>query len=80
MNLSIQKWGNSLAFRIPSAIAKDIHLHRGSEVEIDVVNGNIMLKPARQKKYSLSKLLKKISKSNLHSEQDWGAPLGKEVW
>ena len=80
MNLSIQKWGNSLALRIPSSIAKDIHLHRGSQVEVDIVNGAVMLKPSKQKKYSLSQLLKAISKSNLHSEQNWGIPQGKEVW
>ena len=80
MNVSIQKWGNSLALRIPSSLAKDIHLHRGSQVEVGVVNGNIMVKPAMRKKYALSQLLKGVSKSNLHSEQDWGAPLGKEAW
>ena len=80
MNLSIQKWGNSLALRIPSSIAKDIHLHRGSQVEVDIVNGAVMLKPSKQKKYSLSQLLKAISKSNLHSEQNLGIPQGKEVW
>ncbi len=80
MNVSVQKWGNSLALRIPSALAKDIHLHRGSLVEVAVLNGQMMLKPTGRKTYSLPQLLKSITKTNRHSEQDWSAPVGKEIW
>jgi antitoxin MazE len=80
MNVSVQKWGNSLALRIPNSLAKDIHVHRGSQVEVAVVNGSMVVKPTKRKKYSLSQLLKGVTKTNLHSEHDWGAPLGKEMW
>jgi len=80
MNVSVQKWGNSLAIRIPSSLAKDIHLHQGSLVKVAVINGSMMVKPNRQKKYSLSQLLRGVTKSNRHSETDWSGPVGKETW
>ena len=80
MNASVQKWGNSLALRIPISLAKDIHLHRGSLVELAVRNGSMVVKPNRRKKYSLSQLLKSVTKINIHSEHDWGGPVGKEAW
>ena len=80
MNATVQKWGNSLALRIPNSFAKDIHLHRGSPVDVIVLNGSIVVKPNRQNKFSLSQLLKGVSKSNIHSEHDWGGPVGKEAW
>ncbi len=33
MTITVQKWGNSLAVRIPSVIAERLALHQGSEVE-----------------------------------------------
>ncbi|MBI5241528.1 MAG: AbrB/MazE/SpoVT family DNA-binding domain-containing protein [Elusimicrobia bacterium] len=79
MTTTIQKWGNSLALRIPSSLAKDIHLHQGSVVDMAVVEGKMVLKPKGERKYSLSQMLKGITKTNRHSEQDWGGPIGKEA-
>jgi antitoxin MazE len=79
MNATVQKWGNSLALRIPSSVAKDIHLRPGSAVELTVEDGTIVVKPAKKRKLSLSKLLSGVTKSNRHSEQDWGAPVGREI-
>ena len=44
-NISVQKWGNSLAIRIPSSIAQRAHLGLGSKVEISLVNEHITLIP-----------------------------------
>jgi antitoxin MazE len=78
MTTTVQKWGNSLALRIPSSLAKDIHLRRGSVVEVAVVDGNMVLKPKGKRRFSLSQLLKGVSRENLHSEQDWGGAAGQE--
>lgn len=79
MTTTVQKWGNSLALRIPCAIAKDVHLHKGSVVEVAVVEGNMVLKPKGECKYSLSKMLKGVTRENRHSEQYWGGPAGREA-
>lgn len=45
MDTTIQKWGNSLAVRIPKAFAEEVGLGQGSKVNIQIVNGQIVIKP-----------------------------------
>ncbi len=80
MTALVQKWGNSLALRIPSSLAKTFSLLKGSEVDVSVVDDKIIIHPKKTKKYSLAQMLKKISKKNRHVETDFGKPLGNEVW
>jgi len=80
MDATVQKWGNSLALRIPSSLAKDVDLHQGSVVEVAVVEGKMVVKPKKQRKLSLAQMLKGVTKENRHSEQDWGRAVGKEAW
>ncbi len=78
MSLKIQKWGNSLGVRIPKAVIEKANLGENSEVEIESKNGTIVIFPAK-KQYSLDSMLEQITKSNLHSEEDFKAE-GNEVW
>lgn len=80
MNATVQKWGNSLALRIPSSVAKDLQVRQGSAVEVAVEDGKMIVKPAKKRKASLAQLLQGVTKDNRHSEQDWGAPVGREAW
>ncbi len=80
MTTVIQKWGNSLAVRIPRPLAKDSQIHQGTEVDIILVHGKIMVTPKARTKVPLSQLIKKVTKKNIHSDCDWGSPLGREVW
>ena len=77
MSAKIKKWGNSLGVRIPKTIIDKAKLDENSEVEIEHKNGNIIIMPIR-KKYSLDQLLKKVTNSNLHSEEGF-EPEGSEV-
>lgn len=76
----ITKWGNSLAILIPENIAKEIDLAEGSEVKIDIVNGNLVLKPKKRKKYTSNQLVEEITPDNLHNEIDIGIIKGNEIW
>ena len=80
MRVQIQKWGNSLALRIPKAFAVESNVTSGSTVDISIDNGNIIVKPIKESKYTLEELLEGITDENLHGEVDWGPPVGKEVW
>ena len=80
MNATVQKWGNSLALRIPSSVAKDIDVRQGSAVELAVEGGAIVVKPVKKRALSLAQMLKNVTKDNRSSEQDWGAPVGGEIW
>lgn len=80
MNATVQKWGNSLALRIPKTLAKDVDLQQGSVVELSIVEGEMVVKPKRAKKLSLASMLRDVNKDNLHSEHEWGGVTGKEAW
>jgi len=55
--LTVQKWGNSLAIRIPVAIAQSAHFELGTLVKLDAHDGNIMVKALENQKLSLSERL-----------------------
>jgi len=80
MQTQIKKWGNSLALRIPKLFALDVNLKPNKMVDISINKGSIIITPIGEKKYSLGKLLKGVSKNSLHGEFDTGAPVGKEIW
>ena len=80
MNATVQKWGNSLALRIPHSLAKDVHLHQGSVVNLSLVEDKIIVKPKSRRRYTLFQMLKGITKNNRHQELDWGKPTGRETW
>ncbi|WP_251032775.1 AbrB/MazE/SpoVT family DNA-binding domain-containing protein [Bacillus sp. ISL-7] len=75
MATTVQKWGNSLAIRIPKDVAERVEIHQGSEMEMRVVGneGTITLVPKKQsKKYSLEELLAQCKPENRHVEIDFG--------
>jgi antitoxin MazE len=81
MATTVQKWGNSLAVRIPKDVAERVEIHQGSEMEIRVANndGTITLVPKKQlKRYSLEELLAQCKPKNRHDEIDFGIE-GKEL-
>ena len=80
MTTKIQRWGNSLALRIPKSFAEDIHLAKGATVNLSIADGRLVIEPALRAEYSLSGLLKNVTKDNLHSEADTGRALGREAW
>ena len=80
MNATIQKWGNSLAVRIPQAVARDTRLANGSVVDLTIQEGKVIIQPARKRKYRLEDLLKGMSKKKIHASVDTGPAVGREVW
>lgn len=80
MQTRIQKWGNSLALRIPKAFAVDAHLEDDTVVEVTLEEGRLVVRPAQPPPVTLEELLAGITKNNLHSEVDFGGPAGNEVW
>lgn len=80
MQAKVQKWGNSLALRIPRSVAEDAELREGVKVQIATKQGRLVVEPIRSKKYKLQALLARVTKENLHSEVTTGKPVGKEAW
>ena len=80
MKARIQKWGNSLALRIPKAFAAETHLEQGTLVEVSLINGTLQVTPLRPPAVTLEALLQGVTPDNLHHEVDTGPSLGSEVW
>jgi len=80
MLTKVQKWGNSLALRIPKAFALHAQLENDSLVEINVVEGQIIVTPVVAPSWTLAELLAGVNKKNLHHEVDTGSAVGNEVW
>jgi antitoxin MazE len=75
----LQKWGNSLAVRIPAAIADQLDLKPGTDVEVVATEGSILISPKPKSTYRLKDLLKDCKPSQLHGETDFGPDVGREV-
>ncbi len=72
MTATIQKWGNSLALRIPSAIARQTRIREGDVVTLKISNSILTVNPS-PRRLSLDDLLAKVTPENLHSATAWSA-------
>ncbi len=81
MLVKVQKWGNSLAVRIPKAFAGEIKISENSSVNLTVLDGSINIKPVEDcYEYKIDDLVNQVNEANLHGEYDTGKPKGKEIW
>ena len=79
MRTKVQKWGNSLAVRIPKPFAEGAGLRPSSEVEMSLEKGEVRLSPVRRR-WKLRELLSGVTKRNIHREVDAGPAVGREAW
>ena len=80
MNTKIQRWGNSLGLRIPRSFAEETGVEAGSQVDLSVRDGDLVVRATKRRTYRLSELLEKVTAKNLHAEIDTGEPHGRELW
>lgn len=80
MRTRVQRWGNSLAVRIPKSFAAELQLDHDSEVELTLINGQLAVMPVATPSFTLDELLDGITEANLHQEIDTGAAVGQEGW
>ena len=74
----IQRWGNSLALRLPKPIAEQLKLSEGANVTLSVERGALVVRKA-PKKTTLADLLAQCRDDNRHEPIDWGPPVGREI-
>ena len=79
MQTKIQKWGNSLAVRIPKAFVKEAHVAYGTSVDLTVDDGKIVIDPHPEPEYRLEDLLKGVTRRNVHAEVRTGEAVGREI-
>ena len=80
MRTRVQKWGNSLALRIPKSFAQEAGLKEQSAVELSVVDGKLVVARELRAPYALKELLEQVTPDNLHGQVDTGQAVGGEAW
>lgn len=80
MKSRVQKWGNSLALRIPKSFATEAGLREDMPVELSLREGEIVIQPLSRAPLTLDELLRGVTKENLHGEWDTGPAVGREAW
>lgn len=80
METRMQKWGNSLAIRIPKPLADEAGLSENSPVQLSLRDKQLVITPAPKPAPSLESLLAQITEANRHIEVETGPALGGEAW
>ena len=80
MRTRIQRWGNSLALRIPKVFAAEARLEQDTIVEVRLIDGKLLIVPIIEPTMTLEQLLAGVTEENLHREVDSGPAIGNEAW
>ena len=80
MKTAVQKWGNSLALRIPKAYADETSLREGASVDLTLESGTLVVRPIRMPALTLEGLLEGVNPRNRHPSVETGPVVGREVW
>ena len=80
MRTRVQKWGNSLALRIPKSFAAEVGLGNDTSVELSLEGGRLVVEPVLEPQVTLDQLLAQVTEDNVHHEIDTGPAVGKEAW
>jgi antitoxin MazE len=75
--MQVQKWGNSLAIRLPKSLCQAIGIEEGKELDYTIEKNVITLKPKAE---SLEEMLEGITPEMYHIEFDWCKTVGKVIW
>ena len=73
MLVQVKKWGHSLAFRIPTTVARDTHLEENAWADVQLTR--VDTAPV----YDLDELVAKITPENRHGEIGGHYAVGKEI-
>jgi antitoxin MazE len=75
----VQKWGNSLAVRIPKEAASRAGLNAGDTVAVSAGPGRVTIIRKRHE-YCIEDLVAQMTPENQPELVDWGPRRGKEFW
>ncbi len=80
MQNRLQKWGNSLAVRIPKYIMEELNWDQNTRIRERIVDGKLVIEAVQGPVYTLEELLAGMTPKNMHDEVDTGQAVGKEIW
>ncbi len=82
--VTLRTLGGSVVMAVPKQILGMMHLGSGSQVEVNMENGKLVVEPKAQPRYTLAELLAQCNDENMaltEEDRDWLAvpPVGKEA-
>ncbi len=77
--LTVQQWGNSLAVRIPAAVARSARFRVGLPVEVSAQDSNILVRAIGDPKLTLAQKLASFDPQLHDGEVMATRPVGKEA-
>jgi len=80
MKTRVQKWGNSLAVRIPRPFAEEVNLQENTAVDVSVRSGKLVVVPDPEPELTLEQLVQLNTPENHLDEIGTGEPVGNEIW
>ncbi len=80
MSVTIQKWGNSHAVRLPKTIVDQAGLAVGTQVQIETDGGVITIRPTRRRKrIPMKELIKGMTPAKNRFPEFEDGPRGREI-
>ncbi|WP_299653789.1 AbrB/MazE/SpoVT family DNA-binding domain-containing protein [uncultured Jannaschia sp.] len=80
MRITVRKWGNSAAVRLPAAVMQAARLELDAPVEVREEDGRVVIEPVRNPEVALSDLLAGITETNRHDAVETGPAVGDEAF
>ncbi len=80
MKMTVKKWGNSAAVRIPASVMAAASLDLDQAVEIREEGGRIVIEPIEADPDALDALIVQMRPETFPDETDFGPPQGREIW
>lgn len=77
--LTVQQWGNSLAVRIPAAVARSARFVVGQPVELSVGEGGVLVRAVGKAKLTLAQRLAAFDPERHGGETMAASPVGSEL-
>ncbi len=78
-SLKIQKWGNSLAVRIPASVARQAGFQEGQPIRISLQDSAVLVSSAGERKLSLKQKLALFDPGRHGGEVLAARPVGREA-
>jgi len=78
--LTLQQWGNSLAVRIPAAVARSARFKVGQPVEVSAQDCNVLVKALGEPRLTLAQKLATFDPKQHGGEAMATARIGNEIY
>lgn len=80
MQTQVKEWGNSQGIRLPKEVLKSAGITLNEVLDVTISNGVITLAKTFRHKTLEERASEFDGKLMLDGENDWGQPVGREVW